>query len=397
MTDISTPDQTPSDKRSPAVLIVVSVLMTLLLLLAILWPTHWQSREQIAIRNLEESPSGEVTLIYDWWSAGQRTAPGNPIIKAWLGENYASHVVELWPMGQSVEELTAEIAHLPKLEFIALQDCEFNEELAHALIKHPALKKVWFTHLSPSCEALKVLARSNQIEKLYLLDTQVTDEQLAVIGDFPSLKYLCIDESTGTDEGLAKLGQLSTLRELRIHKMPQITDAGAAQLSTLTQLTRFWLPKSNITARSLAIASRMPHLDDFKMTCVPTVEDVTLPTAEIWPKLTELSCLQLDAPCIDDEDLVKIGQLRKLTYLTLVNPKVTGRGMAELARAPELQMLTLFGTHLTEKDLQPLSAAPNLYAVDISTTHQFESRWAGDVLLRDKPFDPNGPRPILPD
>lgn len=382
----------------PVSLVAACLLGAVILTLFLFWFTNWSPAEQVAIDQLTSEGRGGGYVGYDWevaqWS-DQEGPPGNFVMKALLGEDYASHAVTVDTYGRSAEMLATTLIHLRKLQTIDLQDCEFNEEVARILADLPELQTIRFARMSPSAECLAILAQTTQVRELGLLDTQVTDAQLAAIGEFSSLKEIFIVESTGTDEGLSKLGQLRSLEYLTIHKMPQITDEGVAHLKNLTKLKTMLLPMSQVTGRSLEIVTQMPDLESLEMTCLPSEQDATLATSEIWPQVPTLSSIYLDAPCINDEDLATMAKMPNLSDLYLANPSITDRGVAKLAHAPELFSLTLLGTHISDKGIRPLAQAPELFFIEVSSDRKIRLKTVGQAEVEYERFFPKGPHPHL--
>ncbi len=399
MTNPTDPDMpnASSAKRSPWMAIGLGLLLTLVVSLAVLWPGNWQSAEQTAIEELT-ADGGAVT--YDWesgpQSSPQLTPPGHLAGRLWLGENYAAHAAHINSKDRSAETLTSALIHLPKLQWIELVACDFDSDVAQALVSRPELTVISFTRMSPSAESLEALSLGSQIEELVFLNTPVTSEQLTAISKFANLKTLYLTESNGTDADLKQLARLTSLENLIIYHMPEITDDGVSHLKTLTQLKDFALPRSQITARSLSIVTHMPQLESITMSCRPTEEDATLLTNQLWPQVPKLKYVELDAQCIDDDDLTKIAHLPKLETLSLYNPSITDSGVAQLAQAKQLQTLTLYGTHITSQGLKPLAQLPELFLVIVSSDQAIDIDKVGTVDVYHELFDPQGPRPQLP-
>lgn len=387
----------PSDhKFTVSVVVAVCLLVAAVLMPWYLWPGNWLSPEQEAIQTLISDDDEMGGVIYGWERiepVDEQTAPGNFVMKALYGENYASHAVIVRTWEQSAETLAASLVHLPKLERLELHDCELNVEVAKALLSRPELKHIFFAGNPPSPEVLEVFSKGKQIEELLFAGVPITDAQLESIGKLPNLKEVYLAESNGTDEGLAKLAQAHSLESLTIYKMPQITDDGVSHLKNLTQLKYLTLPNSQMTAKSLTIVPHMPQLITLQMSCLPSDDDTTIPTEKIWPNLPELIDLQLDASCIDDEDLAAIAKLPNIKILTLFNPNITDNGVAQLAQARKLLTLDLRGTHISDAGLKPLAQLPQLIVIDITTDRNIQLETVGEADVDYEPFDPNGPRP----
>lgn len=91
----------------------------------------------------------------------------------------------------------------------------------------------------------------DEVEGLYLGDTQVTDAGLARLQGLTGLEILFLDNTPVTDAGLARLQGLTTLRLLSLGDT-QVTDAGLAHAQGLTGLRLLFLDNTQVTDAGLA-------------------------------------------------------------------------------------------------------------------------------------------------
>ena len=85
----------------------------------------------------------------------------------------------------------------------------------------------------------------NEVEVLWLDDTEITDDGLAPVEHLIGLQILTLEDSQVTDAGLAHLQGLTGLENLNLTGT-QVTDAGLVHLEGLTG----WIRLSSTTLRS---------------------------------------------------------------------------------------------------------------------------------------------------
>ena len=183
-----------------------------------------------------------------------------------------------------------------------------------ANLKVLALDSLWV-----GAEELAQLQPLANLEELYLADTLVDDDALMVLAQFPHLKKLRIARTHVGDVGLAHLPQLSQLEELDLSENAIITDAGLANLSSMTQLTHLNLWRLAITDEGIS------HL-------VP---------------LVNLQWLNLDNTGLTDQGLRHLEGMHSLRYLHLGSTSMTDAGLVHLGNLTQLGDLKLTRTAVT--------------------------------------------------
>lgn len=79
------------------------------------------------------------------------------------------------------------------------------------------LKVLYFNGGANCAPLLKILAKHNELEELYLQDAELTSEDIATIAKITSLKILMLDNSRLTNEDLRTLSPLVNLEKLHIN------------------------------------------------------------------------------------------------------------------------------------------------------------------------------------
>lgn len=205
-------------------------------------------------------------------------------------------------------------------------------------LKVLGLDYLWVSEVG--LEQLKPLAN---LERLFLSQTLVGDAATALLPQFPNLKQLRLARTQIGDEGLAPLGQLPRLEDLDLSECSQLTDAGFAHLSGLTQLR-----KLNVWRVQVSDAG-VQHLQG----------------------LVNLESLNLDNTQFSDAGLPIVAGMPKLTFLHLGSTSVSDAGLVHLEGLTQLQELVITRTSVTEAGAAALQAKlPNLKKIQVKYTAQ---------------------------
>jgi Leucine-rich repeat (LRR) protein len=190
---------------------------------------------------------------------------------------------------------------LPKEELFKIGpvSSDFQDALREARLGHPIHIKS--SMLTP--ENVKLL---KDFDTLTLQADQVDDDTMRIIGELTNLKKLNLDYARITPTGASYLKGLTKLEYLSLNFVPELGDAGIANVAGLTILNGLGLINTGITNEGLASLKG----------------------------LTNLKTLILAAnEKIDDAGLVHLKGLTNLIYLSLRFTKVTEAGVKELQKA----------------------------------------------------------------
>ena len=182
-------------------------------------------------------------------------------------------------------------------------------------------------------EAVNMSFHGNGIERR---DKSLPDINIARhLAHMPKLRFLGLTEQATDDEGMRYVGQLRYLEVLLYWDAPQITDAGAAQLTNMPSLKILHIGASQIGDRGLATIARLPRLEELSMQR-NNFTDAGLEVLAGNPRLKSLWIGGLgDRPS-----------------------RITNAGVVQLARLPALEELDLQHTQVTLEGLKPLGDLP---------------------------------------
>ena len=158
---------------------------------------------------------------------------------------------------------------------------------------------------------LKEVAKLQNLEKLYLVDTKVTtfkpspsDSRANPLKPVPRRMFVDSVTAKITDAGLKELAKLEKLEYLDLNDT-KITDAGLKEVAKLQKLKELNLYNNQITDAGLKELA----------------------------KLQKLEWLNLSSTQVTDAGLKELAKLQKLEYLWLRNTQITKAGWAELKKA----------------------------------------------------------------
>jgi hypothetical protein len=175
----------------------------------------------------------------------------------------------------------------------------------------------------------------------------VTDADLKTLAELPHLRKLSLGYEIGfeprptvymfregfgghiTDDGLQYLGSLTSLQQLNLSERGELTDAGFAQLRTLSRLRKLWLHGTCLTDRGLEYLKPLRQLRELNIAHT-AITDKGLAHVRSF---TELNVLLLSGNNISDGGLNQLKTLQNLKELDLRGARVSDEGVARLQKA----------------------------------------------------------------
>ena len=151
------------------------------------------------------------------------------------------------------------------------------------------------------------------------VQAKLADNDLGFLKSLMTLESLNLSGTRITDAGLANLRTLTRLTDLELPKSKDITDAGLGNLAALTELRTLILDDSGVHGEGLKHLQRM----------------------------TKLSRLSLRNTPADDDALAIIGSFESLGNLDLAGTKITDEGLSKLKTLSHLSWLDLYDTQIT--------------------------------------------------
>ena len=314
----------------------------------------------------------------------------------WLNENRIALSCEgdqLPPEGASVErvhlrrindKLLSARSAFPKLRELTIRGSTLSGTLS-MLQGLPSLRELSFVDTEATRANLDFVFTLKSLRSIAFTDvTGVGDRMFLLARSMPNLRVLGLRRAAITDAGLAQLGSLSQLRSLDLHGT-RITNAGVASLSQLHDLRVLNLSGTFVSDEGLAHLKALPHLRVLSLGGT-YVSDKGLAHLRA---LSELRVLDLQSTSITDVGLAHLSQLRELRSLDLTASQVsdgvatsvvslqrlerlmlgftgvTDASMPTLARLPLLRQLDLRETTVTAKGLSSIEALPKLHNLDL--------------------------------
>jgi hypothetical protein len=128
------------------------------------------------------------------------------------------------------EELTSNIARLPRLKLVSIGGVRLNTRDLEHLSQLKELRSLYLSATVLDEANLEPLSQL-PIEWLALPRTRVSDHGLKTLGEMHALRYLDLTRTRVSDTGLALLEGLSNLRHLNLSRT-KVTLDGAKQLKT---------------------------------------------------------------------------------------------------------------------------------------------------------------------
>lgn len=247
----------------------------------------------------------------------------------------------------------AAVGKLADLEDLYAAKSKIGADDLTAVAALPKLGRVDLKGSTAGDDAIKPLAASKSLKRLFLADTQVTFEGVAVTG-WADLEFLDLSGAPVTDAGLKALAGLPKIEELLLDGT-QVTDAGLASLSGLKTLKRLRLARTPVTGRGLDALAKLPALE------------------ELW----------LAGKSIDDAGFRRVGSLAALKKLDLADAAVTDAGMKAVLGLAALEQFDITRTPLTDAAARDLAKLKGLKQVTFARTKVTKS--GADALRAARP------------
>ena len=158
-------------------------------------------------------------------------------------------------------------------------------------------------------------------------------------------------------------GKLPDLRKFELHRMT-IDDHGLEALVIAKKLQHLQLDLAKVSDRSLALAGRLPALQQLFLEGPGNVSDEGLAHLA---NLTEMMNLSLpDAAGVTDAGLAHLAGLTELKFLGLPHSKITGSGLAGFAPPTKLDVINLPGSSFDDAGCLLLSNFSQVYWLDLT-------------------------------
>jgi Leucine-rich repeat (LRR) protein len=206
------------------------------------------------------------------------------------------------------------------------------------------------------------------------------------VGHLSTLESLNIISTKFNDDWMPPLAKLTNLKVLRFTNNGKLTDAGMAQLASLTKLENFSFVGTQMTGKAYArfegftkltrVSHRGSLIDDegLRQLCdhLPNLESLSLAHAKFTDvgaphlaKLTKLKGLEVGASKATPQALTHIAKL-PLEYLQLGEGFESGAAIAFIKDLATLRRLTLTNAQgITDTDLQGLAGLTQLTHLEI--------------------------------
>lgn len=251
---------------------------------------------------------------------------------------------------------------------VLFYECKTIEAAAIGeLIKLPRLATVEFVRCKVSDDALKALARSEQLTELQFGETELTADQLAIFKDSPQLATLTLKGKSclpAVLPGLAGFGKLRTLyldlKEANLAKVPQ--------LKSLSALRLLKIPNGTITDADLAALPPLPKLEEFEF----VTEKITGAGLEHLAKQPSLKRLSVSNSKIEGKDLVHLRKFQSLEVLDISGCKdVTNKSVPHLLACNRLRKLVMIQNGMTGaalKELIPMKSLKHCVLTNLQAT-----------------------------
>ena len=177
--------------------------------------------------------------------------------------------------------------------------------------------------------------------RLDLCGSNVTDAGLARLSRLTQLESIDLRYTHVTDEGLSHLQDLESLTELHLggrayNVAKKITDRGIKHLRKLKKLTKLSLGGTKMTNDSVAVIMGMPRLTHLEVWATGVHDDGLADLAKL-DALEHLDVHDVWSPqrrtSVTDAGLMHLQRNEKLKYLNLRNTEVTDDGVEALTRA----------------------------------------------------------------
>jgi hypothetical protein len=261
-----------------------------------------------------------------------------------------------------------------------------QDELIENLVQLPALATLSFSTPVRDSDVARIVKLRNLRHLEFVADcAKLTDVSLAKIGRVKSLTSLTLHSAAITDRGLGYLGNARSLTSLTLGRMgnsrirfglPQISDAGIAQLGRLWNLKFLWLDCPRMTGAGMAGLAPLQELDYFDWICYRAGDD----DLQHLARLEKLHSLHIFGGQFDGHGFVHLAPLTYLENLTLECPNLRDPAFTSIAQLPALKHLVLAYATVSVEGLMALKPAPRLQLLSVSPPPQGDIQQLADTL-----------------
>jgi internalin A len=368
------PESAP--RRRFRISLSLRVLMLLVLVLGggMGWYAYRARVQREAVAAIEAA-GGEVYYDFDWESGEDGLMPRKPRWPKWLvdrlGPDYLGQVITVEfnrrPSEQpddGVMERVGQLSGLEELDFGVtgpgvpnyFEACRVTDAgLAHLRSLHRLRRlRLQFTSIKgPGLVHLSGLKALKHLEPMY----DLTDEGAAALSSLKHLEELSIVTTNLTDDGIAHLAPLTQLKNLALNA-PDLTGVGLARLKGWNRLTRLSL--SMIDLEDYRFLSQFPELTSLELV-LEKFDTKSVPG--IWLPVERRGEL----------GLASLGTLSKLRDLSVSSSSYPESLLANIGRVQGLERLTL----------APLRNVPTTDFVHLSRLSSLQSLWIENSTLDD--------------
>lgn len=244
---------------------------------------------------------------------------------------------------QVTDEWLECLSEVSSLRRIDLANCALQGDGLRHLCNLTALRELNLTLTPVTDEALRHLAGLTELRVLGLASTQCTGTGFTHLKGLKKLESVNFHFTPLNDDGLRAITQVPISGRLWFAHT-RFTDAGAAELSHLTELKRCGIGSTDKASSGEAVAAlvKLP-LEDLAL-----LDNQATPAGLAYAaKIDTLRRLDVShAPTVSDESLRAVGLMPVLEEFILGSANVTDAGLMELAPSKSLKKLSLIGLKL---------------------------------------------------
>jgi serine/threonine protein kinase len=272
------------------------------------------------------------------------------ILSTWVGQNHDanSFIAVKLPGGHDTATQLPESAlrllrGMPNLRYIDVSWCEGIKDagIREIVDYHLHIDSLNLSQSGISRAALPIIARL-PLKSLELCGAQINNDDLNQLVPLKRLEYLNLSDCPFLDARAAEIiGKMTSLKHLSLDKNHM--GGGVRYLTGLNKLEIF-------------------DLDDFH------ARNEDIHSISMIPSITQLSLCKGE---FDNESLLDLARLRKVTYLSMDNCHLIGSpaGALQPLQHLPLEQVRLSGTAVSDADAECLANIPTLESVCVSRTN----------------------------
>ena len=369
MGDLATSPPTPRRRwRRFSIRGLMLLMLVIGALLAFVVKDLIEAREEQAIISKLSEVRVSITFVHDMGENPDQL-PGNPFLRAILGENYKVRLYEARMTEPIGEETILRLPNLRHLEILELRNEKLSDRSVDALARIPRLRRLTFHWIEITPEQLRRLAQSDSIEMLSLDRRSSTDAHLAQLPLFPNLEEVSLwqlyNPVTGkqsvatTDNGIKSLANIKGLKSLAVSEAPNITDEAFVNIDRFRDLESLHISYTQVSDKSLAHIARLTSLRELVLRSDGETPRISSDGIKQLHPLKNLVEVELKGAGIDDRCIPTIAQLPNLEELYLSHTSVTDAGLSPLKDSPSLVRLIDSQNQITPKGLKAIGFIPD--------------------------------------